>query len=69
MDKKAALGAGTFAGTLAGMIAGYGGGRLGLTGFMVFLLFVAPIKPGGSKAVAIMGFVVSAAVCAAVFSR
>ncbi len=69
MNPKEAFGAGLFAGALTGMIAGYRGGKLGLPGFAIFLLTVAPIKPGGSKVVAMVGFAVAAAFCIVIFRR
>ncbi len=60
-----AASSGAFAGALAGMMAGYGDGKLGIGGFIVFLLLVSSIKPGSRKALAIFLFVIVAALCAA----
>lgn len=64
-----AAGAGAFGGAIAGVLAGYGGGKLGLGGFVVFLLFVSQIRPGSRKALAVLVFVLAASLCAVLFKK
>ena len=64
-----AAGAGLFAGAIAGMLAASAGGKLGLGGFIVFMLFVSGIQPAGRKALAVLLFVVAAASCAVLFRK
>ena len=69
MDWKSAFGAGAAAGAAAGMIASNATGQLGFAGAVIFFLFIAPIKPGGSKAMAMIAFVLAAALCIVLFRR
>lgn len=67
MDWKSAFGSGLAVGAVAGIIAAKADGRLGFAGFLLYFLFIMPIKPGGSKAAATVAFILAAAGCAVLF--
>ena len=65
----AAMAAGAFGGSIAGLIASYGTGRLGLAGFVVFMLTVMGVNGGAKKTLAAFLFAIVAALVVAVLKH
>ena len=69
MNKSGACGAGLLAVAVAGIIGGYNGGHLNFWCALPFFLLVMPIKPGGSKAMGMLAYIIAAVVCMQLFKK